>query len=115
MSQFVGMKQSRVEARTRWGGLISEQRQSGQSAALFCRERGLPAWAFYAWQKRLREAEAPRFVELEVKPDQATWRSSVRADKAIEIRLRMGLSLFVAPGFEASHLRALLSVLEPEG
>jgi hypothetical protein len=115
MSQFVGMKQPTEEARTRWCGLISEQSQSGQSAAGFCRERGLPVWAFYAWQKRLREAETPRFVELAVSADQAGWRSSVPADKSIEIRLRRGLSLFVAPGFEASHLRALLSVLESEG
>ena len=34
---------------------ISEQTQIGQSAAAFCRER--VAWLFYAWKKRLREAE----------------------------------------------------------
>ena len=38
-----GMRQGKTEARTKWRGLVSEQNQSGQSAATFCRERGLRA------------------------------------------------------------------------
>ncbi len=106
------MKQPSEEAWTRWRGLLSEQLGSGQSAAVFCRERGLAVWAFYAWKKRVREAEAAKFVEVAVKPAYGSWRSSVVEEKAIEIRLRSGLSLFVGPGFEASHLRALLRELE---
>ena len=112
MSDFVGMKQPSVEAWTKWRGLLSEQLGSGQSAAVFCRERGLAVWAFYAWKKRVREAEAAKFVEVAVKPFKPGWRSSAGDEKTIEIRLRSGLSLFVGPGFEASHLRALLSELE---
>lgn len=112
MSDFVGMKQPSVEAWTKWRGLLSEQLESGQSAVVFCRERGLAVWAFYAWKKRVREAGAAKFVEVAVKPVIRNWGSSARDDKAIEIRLRSGLSLFVGPGFEASHLRALLSELE---
>jgi hypothetical protein len=107
MSDFVGMKQPSVEAWAKWRGLLSEQLESGQSAAVFCRERGLAVWAFYAWKKRVREAEAAKFVEVAMKPVKPAG-----DDKAIEIRLRSGLSLFVGPGFEASHLRALLSELE---
>jgi len=33
---------------------------------------------------------------------------------AIEVRLSKGRSLLVGPGFDASHLRALLAVLETE-
>ena len=106
------MKQPSVEAWTRWRGLLSEQLESGQSAAVFCRERGLAVWAFYAWKKRVREAEAAKFVEVAVKPAEGLWRSSAVEEKAIEIRLRSGMSLFVGPGFEASHLRALLRELE---
>ena len=106
------MKQPSVEAWTRWRGLLSEQLESGQSAAVFCRERGLAVWAFYAWKKRMREAEATKFVEVAVKPAKGSWRSSSVEEKAIEIRLRSGMSLFVGPGFEASHLRALLRELE---
>ncbi len=41
-------------------------------------------------------------------------RPAVTRSSAIEIRLREGRSLVVEPGFEASHLRALLAVLESE-
>ena len=92
--------------------MLSEQLESGQSAAVFCRERGLAVWAFYAWKKRVRETEAAKFVEVAVKPAKGWWRSSAVEEKAIEIRLRSGMSLFVGPGFEASHLRALLRELE---
>jgi hypothetical protein len=107
------MRQPGAEAWAKWRGLISEQTQIGQSAAEFCRERGLPVWLFYAWKRRLCEAEAAKFVEVEVKP--AEGQSPAPGDKAIEIRLRRGRSLIVAPGFELSHLRALLAVLESEG
>jgi hypothetical protein len=109
------MRQREAEAWTRWSELISEQAQSGQSAAVFCRERGLRVWLFYAWKKRLREAEAGKFVEVEVKPAEGARQRSAPGDKAIEIRLSKGRSLMVEAGFEASHLRALLAVLESEG
>ena len=34
--------------------------------AVYCRERGFGAWQFYAWKKRLREAEAAQFVEVKL-------------------------------------------------
>jgi transposase-like protein len=34
--------------------LAAEQKQSGQSVAAFCRERGLKSGQFFAWKKRLR-------------------------------------------------------------
>jgi len=92
MSDLVGMKQPSVEAWAKWRGLLSEQLERGQSAAVFCRERGLAVWAFYAWKKRVREAEAAKFVEVAVKPVKPGCRSSAGEDKAIEIRLRSGLS-----------------------
>jgi hypothetical protein len=102
-----------TEAWTKWGGLVSEQSQSGQSVAAFCRERGLQAWHFYEWKKRLRESEAAKFVEVQIAEPAEPLRSKGAERSAIEIRLRAGRSLVVEPGFDASHLRALLSVLEP--
>jgi hypothetical protein len=115
MSHFVLMRELEAEVRTKWRGLVSEQTQSGQSAAKFCRERGLRVWQFYDWKKRLAEGEAPKFVSVEVKPTDLEVSSSAPGDRAIEIRLRRGRSLVVEPGFDASHLRSLLAVLESEG
>jgi hypothetical protein len=102
-----------TEAWMKWGGLVSEQSQSGQTVAAFCRERGLPAWHFYEWKKRLRESEAAKFVEVQVAIPAEPVRPTGARGSTIEIRLRAGRSLFVEPGFDASHLRALLCVLEP--
>jgi hypothetical protein len=102
-----------TEAWTKWRGLVSEQSQSGQSVAAFCRERDLRAWHFYEWKKRLRESEAAKFVEMRIAAPAEPVVASGARSSAIEVRLREGLSLLVEPGFDASHLRALLSVLEP--
>jgi len=115
MDHFVWMRELEAEVWAKWRGLVSEQAQSGQSAAKFCRERGLRVWQFYEWKKRLVEGEVAKFVCVEVKPSELAVSSSVPCDKAIEIRLRTGRSLVVEPGFDASHLRALLAVLESEG
>jgi hypothetical protein len=102
-----------TEARAKWREVISDQQQSGKSVAVFCQERDLRVWQFYEWKKRLREAEAPPFVEVEVKPAaKTTLTEGVRA--AIEVRLKGGRSLVIEPGFDAHHLRALLRVLESE-
>jgi hypothetical protein len=106
------MRQRRAEAWEKWRGLISEQMQSGQVAAVFCRARGLSPRRFYSWKSRIGQDEAAKFIEVEVRPAKALRPSLGAGSKAIEIRLQRGLSLFVEPGFEASHLRALLSELE---
>jgi hypothetical protein len=108
------MRQAGAEVWAKWRGLVSEQTQSGESAAKFCRERGIHVWQFYEWKKRLVEAEAGSFVSVELKSAEGLT-CSWSGDKAIEIRLRRGCSLVVGPGFDASHLHALLAVLESEG
>lgn len=78
----------------------------------FCRERGLREWQFYAWKKRIREAEAEKFVEVKVvRADQAQQPALAKNTK-IEIRLNGGRSLVVEAGFDEQHLRSLLAVLE---
>jgi len=108
------MDEQREQARAKWRDLISEQQQSGKSIAGFCRGRGLRAWQFYEWKKRLRETEASQFLEVRVRPAAESRQPAAAHDQAIEIRLNRGRSLVVEPGFDAHHLRALLSVLESE-
>jgi hypothetical protein len=109
------MRQRKAEAWAKWRGLVAEQSQSRQSVAGFCSERGLRSGQFFAWKKRLREAEAAKFVAVEVAPvPEAQWLASAMHSGAIEVRLCRGRSIVVEPGFDAHHLRALLSVLEAE-
>lgn len=107
------MRQQRAEAWAKWRAVVGEQEQSGQSAAAFCRERGLRSGQFFAWKKRLRDREAAKFVAVSVAPVAEARKPALGVPSgAIEVRLASGRSLVVEPGFDAHHLRALLLVLE---
>ena len=108
------MKQEIAESTAKWRELISEQRQSGVSVAAFCKQRGLRAWQFYEWKKKVRESEPTQFTEVRVAGAGEPVRSESEPGNAIEIRLRAGTCLIVQPGFDARHLRALLIALESE-
>lgn len=106
------MKHGRTEEWAKWRRLVSEQIASGQTVAAFCRDRGLRDWQFYEWKKRVRGAEAAKFVAVEVAA--VAKQAPAAADRAIEVRLSRGRSIVIEPGFDAGHLRALLSVLEAD-
>jgi transposase-like protein len=106
---------SQPEKQVKWRSLIAEQKESGLSAAAFCRTRGLREALFYYWKKQLQEVARTQFVELQVaKPDLRQRHSGTAQGTTIEVRLGNGRSLMVAPEFNAGHLRALLAVLESE-
>ena len=56
----------------KWRKLVREQGRSGQSVVEFCRERRLCAPYFYAWKKRLREADAGR--EARARRSRSSWK-----------------------------------------
>jgi transposase-like protein len=106
---------SQPEKQVKWRSLIAEQKESGQSAAAFCRTRGLREALFYYWKKQLREVARSQFVEVQVaKPELSQRYSGAALGTTIEVRLGNGRSLMVAPEFNPGHLRALLAVLESE-
>ena len=105
------MGQHKEHDLARWRGLVSEQVGSGKSVAAFCRDRGLREWQLYEWKKRLRPSEAAPFIAVEVASTEAASAQPAPAS-GIEIRHRRGWSLVVEAGFDASHLRRLLAVLE---
>jgi hypothetical protein len=105
------MKQSKAEDVEQWRSLVSAQVASGGSVALFCRARGLRVWQFYEWKKRLHPSEGAPFVAVEVVSTEAAPVQPAPMS-GIEIRHRRGWSLVVEPGFDASHLRRFLVVLE---
>lgn len=104
------------EVRAQWRELVFEQSRSGQSVAMYCRERGLRQWQFYEWKKRLRKPDTAAFVTVEVSRAEVPVQPAPYAVQmpGIEIRHRRGWSLIVEPGFDVVHLRRLLSVLEME-
>src|ERR1019366_1578622 len=108
----------------KWRKLVREQGRRGQSVAEFCRERGLCAPYFFAWKKRLREADAgqgvvgaplTKFVEVQLAGigwGQAGEARDAGGDEGEEVLLKNGRSLRVGPGFDAELVRALVAVVE---
>jgi hypothetical protein len=106
------MRARGAEAEAKWLGLISEQEQSGKPVAEFCRERGIAASKLYSWKRRcVVEKAASGFVRVRAAPA-VKIEPVATARSGIEVRLVGGRSLVVESGFDASHLRALLAVLE---
>jgi len=90
--------------------LLVEHAGSGLSVLAFCQERRLTESQFYTWKRRLRHATAEPFVEVQVAEPAAHFLEG--RSRAIEIRLAGGRRVFVEPGFEAEHLRAVVAALE---
>ncbi len=108
------MGHDREEASHRWCELVSAQQASGQSISTYCRAHAVRAWQFYEWKKRLRKSETASFVAVSVKAEEesAALPSPMLSSSSIELRHSRGWSLKIDPGFDAVHLRRLLSVLE---
>lgn len=53
-----------------WRAVMAEQEASGESAAAFCRDRGIPAWKFHYWRKRIGAGDSelgrPAFLPVGV-------------------------------------------------
>src|SRR4029077_2664355 len=92
-----------------WRRWIEEWRTSGLSVRAFCARHRLSQASFYAWRRELqrREAAPPAFVPVRV----------VAADgpppgTTIEVVLRGGRTVRVAPGFDAATLQHVVAALE---
>ena len=73
----------------------------------FCKERGLTAWSFYSWRKRLRESGPVRFALIERGPA----RQESALDAQLELVLGSGERLRIGAGVEAATLRLVLEAL----
>lgn len=90
-----------------WRERIAEQESSGLSVNQFCSDRGLTAWSFYRWRKRLRESEPVRFALVE-RGSQVEAPSS-NAD--LEIVFTTGDRLRIRSGVDSTTLRAVVEAL----
>jgi transposase-like protein len=105
----MGMRVRGAEVEAKWRGLVCEQEQSGKTVVEFCRERGIARSKLYFWRQRCEGAKAATGL-VEAPAEEAE--TVATAHSGIEVRLAGGRSLVVEAGFDASHLRALLAVLE---
>jgi transposase len=93
-----------------WRKELRTQGASGQSARVYCRQRGLMESAFYFWRREIerrdretRDRRTSAFVPMVVEPTPET---------PIEVTLCRGHVMRVRAGFDADTLRQLLALLE---
>ena len=106
-----------VDRHERWRLLLEEQRQSGMSISAFCKERSIPASAFFAWRRKLaatggsvtnrrsRRAGSEGLAEVKLVRDSPP-------QAGLELRLAGGCILVVRRGFDRDLLIELIGVLE---
>ena len=94
-----------ASARDQWRERIAEQARSSVSIKQFCKDRGIPEHAFYAWRRRLRETEPVRFalVDRAGGPHVSEWN--------LELTLLNGERLRIGAGVDTVTLRAVLEAL----
>jgi hypothetical protein len=100
--------EERVASKTdQWRERIAEQERSGVSVRLFCRERGLTEYSFYAWRRRLRQQDPVRFALVERGPAQ----QEIAIDANLELLLATGDRLRISAGVDAATLRTVIDAL----
>jgi hypothetical protein len=92
-----------------WRRWIGAWRTSRLSVRTFCARHGLSEQRFYAWRRELqrREAEAPAFVPVRV-----VGAAVPAPGSRIEVVLRCGRTVRIAPGFDAATLQQVVAALE---
>ncbi len=98
------MTQRTHRSQAQWQALIQQQVQSGQSAAVFCREQGILAKSFYRWRGLFEKSTEEAFVRVETLP---TAKTSI-TDRMV---LEYGASRLVLEGCDPLWLAQLFKAL----
>lgn len=106
-----------TDRRQFWRRTVKRWKSSGLSVRQFCRKEGVSEPAFYAWRKKVAERQrgpsgtevspcAPTFIEVAL-PESAST--------PLELVLRNGAILRIAPGTDAVLFHRVLSILQEAG
>jgi Transposase len=109
------MKAEQAERRELWRETVAQQKKSGQTVRVFCREHKLSEHSFYWWRRQLGSSTKPpvRFALVET-PTPTTARYRPRqAQSQIELILNSGERLSIPA--DAVTLRLVLDALRQQG
>jgi transposase-like protein len=97
-----------------WRRMLAQRQRSGLSVRAFCEIHGLSEPRFHAWRRILqkRDAQAVRFVPVEIVPDDPAPCPTQGAASALELLLSNGRLLRIGTGFDTATLQRLLALLE---
>ena len=98
-------RRSRVEAER----LVQDFEQSGLSRKAFCSARGIGVHTLDYYRQRQRASRAAQ-IEQRLVPVELV--SSAGVGSGLRVELSNGRAIVVEAGFDASHLKRLVAVLE---
>jgi len=89
------MQKSQTPARM--ARLVARWQGSGESAAGFARQHGIPTWTFWYWRRKLASASspampAPAFVPVQVTSDAEAWVLEVAFRGGERLQVRAGVA-----------------------
>lgn len=96
------------ETATAWARHIEAWRQSGQSQAAYCRDRGLKAGTFNYWLRKQGSAVRARRESSALVPVVVR---DADVERSIEVVLPNGIRLQVPWGADATHAQVLIGAL----
>jgi hypothetical protein len=95
----------RQDRREYWAKVVAEQQAAGQTVKAFCRERGLSAYSFYVWRRRLScKPDAVDFALIETRP-------AASGETSLELIFVSGERLRIGKGVDAATLRTTLTAV----
>jgi transposase-like protein len=101
--------------------MIAQWQASGLSVRAFCGAHDLREPSFYAWRRTLAQRDRQRPAPPPATPSAAKRSQPTRTDfvpvhvisvATLEVIVRTGQSVRVGVGFDAAHLRAVVTALE---
>ncbi|MEQ9325327.1 MAG: transposase [Polyangiaceae bacterium] len=88
----------------KWRKRLARWRRSGKTVTEFCRQEGVSKPTFYAWRKRLEDADPPAVEFVEVTPTVASAAAGIELEVA-------GTIVRLRDGFDVNDLRTVIAVL----
>ncbi len=105
--------------RAKWSRIIDQQRTSGQSVAVFCRERSLPVSSYYGWRRKLAGGPAgSAFIEARVVGGPAAGGNKggdvsefAACSSGVRIELPGGMQVLLSRGFDHQVLMEVIEIV----
>ena len=95
-----------------WSQLLQERKETGESVADFCQNRGLSKSSYFYWQKKLREAACEQFSKSATALTPSGWAMCNPTEKSAKIFVEIGsCRVAVDDGFNPELLAQVCKAL----
>jgi hypothetical protein len=106
--EIARLKSKRMWKKAEGVRVIESWKETGHSLYQYSQQTGIGYKRLIYWKRNLRRESGPKFVEVKVKTEAAVK----TGDESMEILLGNERRIRIQPGFNASSVKLLVSLLE---